>query len=134
MRTIAIGDIHGCSLALAALLETIAPQPDDRLIFMGDYVDRGPNSRGVLDLVIELTTRCEVIPLLGNHELLLLAALAAGESNSFWTDQCGGDECLYHGERHSHGVGEDVGGMGLQRPRSDDHPCWVEQRREYRGG
>ena len=94
MRTIAIGDIHGCSLALATLLETLAPQPDDRLIFLGDYIDRGPNSRGVLDLVVELTPRCQVIPLLGNHELLLLSALAAGEPNPFWTDQCGGDETL----------------------------------------
>ena len=64
MRTIAIGDIHGCSLALAALLEALAPQPDDRLVFMGDYIDRGSNSRGVLDLVVELSKHCQVIPLL----------------------------------------------------------------------
>jgi serine/threonine protein phosphatase 1 len=53
-RTIAIGDIHGCSTALAALLRAIAPQPDDTIITLGDYVDRGIDSMGVLDQLIAL--------------------------------------------------------------------------------
>ena len=64
-RTIAIGDIHGCSTALVALLELIAPQPDDTLITLGDYVDRGIDSKGVLDLLIALKDRCRLIPILG---------------------------------------------------------------------
>ena len=56
-RTIAIGDIHGCSTALSALLEAIGPTKDDTLVMLGDYVDRGPDSRGVLDQLIELSNR-----------------------------------------------------------------------------
>jgi len=54
MRTLAIGDIHGCHAPLTQLWEVIDPQPDDRIIFMGDYVDRGPDSKGVIDFLIEL--------------------------------------------------------------------------------
>ena len=54
-RTIAIADIHGCSDALASILRAIAPQPDDTLICLGDYVDRGMDSKGVLNMLIELS-------------------------------------------------------------------------------
>ena len=57
-RTIAIGDIHGCSLALEALLAAIEPRPDDVIVTLGDYVNRGPDSRGVLDRLIELEGQC----------------------------------------------------------------------------
>ena len=67
-RTIAIGDIHGCSAAFAAILAAIDIQPDDTLITLGDYVDRGIDSKGVLDQLIELESRCHLIPLMGNHE------------------------------------------------------------------
>ena len=66
-RIIAIGDIHGCSKALAALVEAIGPGPDDTLVPLGDYIDRGPDSRGVLDQLISLGERCLVVPLMGNH-------------------------------------------------------------------
>ena len=62
MRTIAIGDIHGCSLALAVLLEQIRPQREDRIIFLGDYVDRGANSRNVVEQILGLEKQCQVIP------------------------------------------------------------------------
>lgn len=94
MRTIAIGDIHGCSLALSVLLEWIAPRAEDRIVFLGDYIDRGPNSRDVIDQVLELSARCEVVPLLGNHEVLMLGSLATGMPNPFWLHQCGGNETL----------------------------------------
>lgn len=94
MRTIAVGDVHGCSLALATLLERVGPRPDDCFVFLGDYVDRGPNSRDVIDQIMELALRCRVVPLLGNHELLFLHALESGESNPFWLKQCGGSETL----------------------------------------
>jgi serine/threonine protein phosphatase 1 len=74
MRTLAIGDIHGCHTALTALLGQIQPSPEDYLIFLGDYIDRGPASRAVIDSLIELekTTRC--VFLRGNHEAMILAA------------------------------------------------------------
>ncbi|MEE8451790.1 MAG: metallophosphoesterase family protein [Thermoguttaceae bacterium] len=71
-RTIAIGDIHGCKAALCALLEAIAPAPDDTIVTLGDYVDRGPDSRGVMDTLIALADRCRLVPLLGNHDEMLL--------------------------------------------------------------
>ena len=76
MRTIAIGDIHGCVKALQGLVDALQPQPTDQLIFLGDYVDRGPDSRGVIDLLIELQNRCSTIFLLGNHEIMFRGALA----------------------------------------------------------
>lgn len=73
-RLLAIGDIHGCSRALAALIEAVGPQPDDTVILLGDYVDRGPDTKGVLDQLIELSGRTSLVPLLGNHEEIMLAA------------------------------------------------------------
>lgn len=92
-RTIAFGDIHGCSLALRTLLDAIQPQPQDRLVFLGDYVDRGPDSRGVIELLIEWLDRCELIPLLGNHEVMMLQSLTNREMFEFWR-ACGGQETL----------------------------------------
>ena len=71
-RTIAIGDIHGYTAALNALLGAIDPRPDDTFVMLGDYVDRGPDSRGVIDRLIALQERCRLVPLLGNHDELLL--------------------------------------------------------------
>ena len=71
-RTIAIGDIHGCSAALDALLDAIRPRPEDTIVTLGDYIDRGPDSRGVLDRLIDLGRRCRLVPLLGNHDQMLL--------------------------------------------------------------
>jgi Calcineurin-like phosphoesterase len=59
-RTIAIGDIHGCTKALAALIEAIHTGPEDTLIMLGDYIDRGQDSRGVLEQLIALGKRCLV--------------------------------------------------------------------------
>jgi serine/threonine protein phosphatase 1 len=93
MRTIAIGDVHGCSLALETLIAAIRPQPDDKLVFLGDYVDRGPDSRSVVEFLLTLAFRCQVIPLLGNHESMLLSGQELGNPNPFWL-QCGGQETL----------------------------------------
>jgi serine/threonine protein phosphatase 1 len=89
-RTIAIGDIHGCSAALRALIAAIQPTPDDTLVPLGDYVDRGPDSRGVIDLILELEKRSRVVPLLGNHELMLLDAVQNPRVTQPWLE-CGGD-------------------------------------------
>ena len=74
-RTIAIGDVHGCSRALEALLTAIAPRPTDLIVTLGDYVNRGPDSRGVIDRLIALEGQCTLVPLLGNHDQTFLAAL-----------------------------------------------------------
>jgi len=74
-RTIAIGDIHGCSIALAALIDAIDLQPDDTLVTLGDYVDKGLDSKGVLELLLKLETRCQLISLIGNHDAVMLGAI-----------------------------------------------------------
>ena len=82
-RTIAIGDVHGCSLALEALLAAIGPRPDDVIVTLGDYVNRGPDSRGVIDRLIELERQCTLVPILGNHDQMFLAALAGERRGVF---------------------------------------------------
>lgn len=84
-RIISIGDIHGCATALATLIDAIQPTELDTIVFLGDYIDRGPDSKGVLDQIIALGQRCSVVPLMGNHEEMLLAVLAGGQSEiKFW--------------------------------------------------
>lgn len=101
-RTIAIGDIHGCAKALDALLDVMEPTADDLLITLGDYVDRGPDSCSVVDRLIELEQQCRLIPLIGNHEIIMLQTLATGASSDwdFWM-HCGGEETIasYGGDR-----------------------------------
>ena len=67
----AIADIHGCDEELRALLRLLPLDRNSRVIFLGDYIDRGPNSRGVVETILELEEYCKVVCLLGNHELML---------------------------------------------------------------
>jgi serine/threonine protein phosphatase 1 len=83
-RTIAIGDIHGCATALRSLVEALELGPKDVVITLGDVIDWGPDSRGVIELLIDLSRRCRLIPLLGNHEEMLLAALESGSELRYW--------------------------------------------------
>ena len=84
-RTIAIGDIHGCYELLIELVERriIYNPAKDRLVFLGDYLDRGMRSREVVDFVTELKQNYagQIVLLKGNHEELALRALL-----------CSGDE------------------------------------------
>ena len=89
MRRFVIGDIHGCSKALRTLIEYIDPQSDDELIFLGDYVDRGPNSKGVIDQLIELRENCRVVALRGNHEIMLWSVAYGGLDADIWLDSGG---------------------------------------------
>jgi serine/threonine protein phosphatase 1 len=75
MRVLAIGDIHGCLGPLDALLDWVAPGPDDLVVALGDYVDRGPDTRGVLDRLVGLKRAGRrLVCLRGNHEVMMLAA------------------------------------------------------------
>ena len=74
-RTILIGDIHGCQRTLDALLKKIAYTPEeDRIIFVGDYIDRGPHIRETLDHLSRLQEKAgdRAVFLMGNHEKMLL--------------------------------------------------------------
>jgi serine/threonine protein phosphatase 1 len=85
--TYAIGDVHGHLDTLKRLLDRLRPDlKRDRLIFMGDYIDRGPKSRGVVDYVLRLRNQAppeHVICLKGNHEAMFLDFLQGRESDLF---------------------------------------------------
>ena len=72
MSVVAVGDIHGQSLALRGLLAQILPEmrPADTLVFLGDYIDRGPDSKGCIEEILRLKSnaRFKVVTLMGNHE------------------------------------------------------------------
>ena len=87
MRLIAIGDIHGCSGTLKCLLDKLAPGPDDHLVFLGDYVDRGPDTPGVIDHLISLQNTHKCTFLRGNHDDAMLS----------WMEGVRGYSWLYYG-------------------------------------
>ncbi len=75
-RLIAIGDIHGMSDMLKSLIDQVAPTQRDQLVFMGDYVDRGPHCREAIDYLLELKKQLpQTVFLRGNHDQMLLDAL-----------------------------------------------------------
>lgn len=81
MRLIAIGDIHGCLSAFETLLGELRPGKDDVLVTLGDYVDRGPDSSGVIDRLLGLRDETTLVPLLGNHDALFLEVLEGTSEN-----------------------------------------------------
>jgi serine/threonine protein phosphatase 1 len=125
-RTIVLGDIHGHLAALRALLEAIGPRPDDTIITLGDYVDRGPDSRRVIDRLIELKAQCRLIPLMGNHDEMFLE-ICGGRTELFddWLF-FGGDATVasYHGR-----VPEEVPEEHLEFLRAC--PSYYESKRHF---
>ena len=94
----AIGDIHGAADALDALLKKIGKDAGGlekaRLIFLGDYVDRGPDSKGVIERLVSLQKNySDAVFLKGNHEAVMLDFLSDPEEALEWLDW-GGDETL----------------------------------------
>ena len=73
-RLFAIGDIHGCPDELSALLKAIELDKSDTLIFVGDYVDRGPSAKDVIDILLEVKrNHSDSVFLKGNHEDMMLS-------------------------------------------------------------
>jgi serine/threonine protein phosphatase 1 len=103
-RLFAIGDIHGCPDELGSILKAIAPGPTDTVVFVGDYVDRGPSAHDVIEQLVELQRGpAEIVFLKGNHEDMMLSFMGFpghyGESFLF----NGGAQTL-----DSYGVSEDT--------------------------
>lgn len=74
-RSFCISDIHGCARTFRALLDKVALTKDDHLFLLGDYINRGPDSKGVLDMIMNLQHQgYHVHVLRGNHEQMLLDA------------------------------------------------------------
>jgi len=92
VRTYVIGDIHGCANELARLIDKLPLDPLDRVIFLGDYIDRGPDSKAVVSYLIDLQQNCrsELVFLKGNHEDMFLSYM--GFPGKY------GDMFLYNGD------------------------------------
>lgn len=85
MRRFAITDIHGCNATFNALLDQIDFGREDELYLLGDYIDRGPDSKGVIDSIWRLqdsghTVHC----LMGNHELMMINAFEEQQWKDTW--------------------------------------------------
>lgn len=96
MRNYVIGDIHGCLDELRYLIEGLPLEVGDRLVFLGDYIDRGPNSKGVVSFLLGLKEHlpaAELVFLKGNHEDMLLSYL--GLPGNY------GDMFFYNGGRET---------------------------------
>lgn len=92
-RTFAFGDIHGYLVPLKTLLQQLDPQPNDTLIFLGDVIDRGEDSKGVIDTIIQLREHCNVITIMGNHEEFVLNSFTHSQSLHSWL-YYGGEQML----------------------------------------
>jgi len=105
MRVYAVGDVHGRADLLAQLLSEIDadlkehPVPRAAHIFLGDYIDRGPDSRQVLDLLVARSQRHETVFLKGNHEVLFEEFLRNPERFAAWRDVGGVDTLRSYGIR-----------------------------------
>lgn len=77
-----IGDIHGMVDPLRALINRLDNESLDKFVFTGDYIDHGPSAKAVLDLIMELGDKA--VPLIGNHEHLLLQTLFDEKFKTRW--------------------------------------------------
>ncbi|HEY1379663.1 MAG TPA: metallophosphoesterase family protein [Gemmataceae bacterium] len=107
-RILAVGDIHGCSRALDLLLADVNPRGDDTVVTLGDYIDRGPDSKGVLDRLLDLGQKVRLVPLRGNHEVMLLLARESRDERNMWL-KCGGEAAmLSYGRNGRPGTLDDI--------------------------
>ena len=90
-RIFAVGDIHGCSRTFKKLLaDKIQLQKEDVVYCIGDYIDRGEDSKGVIDLILKLRNDgYNIYTLRGNHEQMMLDALNDKKALSLWLDNGG---------------------------------------------
>src|SRR5690606_13442078 len=94
-RVLVISDIHGCSQTFIALVENVVQlKKEDTLYLLGDYIDRGPDSKGVIDYIIRLKeSGFKIIALRGNHEVMLLNSIKERSASRVFLVN-GGDKTL----------------------------------------
>jgi len=130
----AIGDVHGEADKLrqlhAAILDRIAFEGHAaKIVHLGDYVDRGPDSRGVVDAVMAIEARfnrdpaIEVVSLMGNHEQMMLDAYdaASAEDAGLWWAQGGAETA----DSYAGGVGK--GDAGWRETVPKEHVSWMRR-------
>ena len=82
-KTLVLGDIHGCLMALEAVLSAANAHEEDTIIALGDMIDRGPDSYGVIKKLKSFNEKGELIPLRGNHEIMMAHAIKTGRDRSW---------------------------------------------------
>jgi len=104
-KIFAIGDIHGCLSKLENLIPQIGiDSEEDTLVFTGDYIDRGPDSRGVVDFVLDLKREIRrVICLKGNHEQMFLDYVSLNKNEELYLLNGGNTTIASYGYRNVHG-------------------------------
>jgi serine/threonine protein phosphatase 1 len=103
MSTFVIGDVHGCYVALLSLLDEVKPTATDRVIFLGDYIDRGPSSKSVIDWLIQFKANIPCVFLRGNHEVMILAARGNRITAESWRSSGGAAALKSYGTRFGPG-------------------------------
>lgn len=91
----AIADIHGCIKSFESLLRMINFSSDDELFLLGDYIDRGKNSKEVLDLIMSMKkSGYKINAIRGNHEVMFLSAYESQAFSNMWQLKNGGNRTL----------------------------------------
>ncbi|HWP23348.1 MAG TPA: metallophosphoesterase family protein [Candidatus Binatia bacterium] len=112
MSRYVVGDIHGCSEELRRLLESLRLSSGDTLVFLGDYIDRGPDSSGVVSSLLELEKNYPDVSLIflkGNHEDMLLSFLGlGGDHGDMFLMNGGGATLESYGLKHDRTAGQDA--------------------------
>lgn len=130
MRTFAIGDIHGCLDKLEDLLDKIQPAAEDTLVFLGDYIDRGEDSKAVLDRLIALAATRHCIFLRGNHEDMFLSYLEWGQNRDLYLAN-GGDTTLQSYARRDASPAAVARSLPLEHREFFEHLKWYFEDPHY---
>ena len=112
-RLLAIGDVHGCFTALETLLAYADITSHDQLVMMGDYVDRGPKSKQVVQWLLDCSKKSSLVALRGNHEIMMLNARLSRDDLQRW--------CKFGGTETLASYTDDPDGIGSIDEVSDDH-------------
>ncbi len=97
MALYAVGDIHGHLIALKSLMNALEIEDHETIVFLGDYVDKGPDVAGTLDFLVELSSRENFIFLRGNHDQLFIDALLDKNAVKVWECLAGEDPLRSYG-------------------------------------
>jgi len=104
MRYYVIGDLHGRLDLLEKVWEKISALAADfdsvKFIFLGDYIDRGPNSKGVIEFLMAKSELPHVVCLQGNHESMAVQTISCSLNTSWWAGNGGGETLRSYGQKH----------------------------------
>lgn len=112
----AFGDIHGNALKLELLVNKLDLDNNSKLIFLGDYIDRGNKSYEVIEYLIDLDKKYDCIFLKGNHELMFIDYLE-GKDEGLFLDN-GGTKTLKSYFKHGYNIGRNLNYLDRKMPRS----------------